>query len=92
MIHEIRYAFNELLQENVWMDAETRLVAEDKANSMNERIGYPEYITNSTRLESEYQKVSRNALQEIRNCSQLDSSRTDNSTFFSLFDWTDFGA
>jgi hypothetical protein len=32
-------------------------VAEDKANSMNERIGYPEYITNTTRLEEEYQNV-----------------------------------
>ncbi len=39
------------------MDVETRLVAEDKANSMNERIGYPEYITNTTRLEEEYQNV-----------------------------------
>ena len=58
MIHEIRHAFNELLEENQWMDAETRLVAEDKANSMNERIGYPEYITNSTRLLEEYDKVS----------------------------------
>lgn len=58
MIHEIRHAFNDLLEENEWMDTETRLVAEDKANSMNERIGYPEYITNQTRLEEEYQNVS----------------------------------
>ena len=57
MIHEIRHAFNDLLEENEWMDVETRLVAEDKANSMNERIGYPEYITNQTRLEEEYQNV-----------------------------------
>ena len=40
------------------MDIETRLVAKDKANSMNERIGYPEYITNTTRLEEEYKDVS----------------------------------
>jgi hypothetical protein len=26
MIHEIRYAFNDLLEENEWMDTETRLV------------------------------------------------------------------
>lgn len=58
MIHEIRHAFNDLLEENEWMDTETRLVAEDKANSMNERIGYPEYITNKTRLEEEYRNVS----------------------------------
>ena len=59
MIHSIRAAFNELLEENEWMDIETRLVAKDKANSMNERIGYPEYITNRTRLEEEYRDVSR---------------------------------
>lgn len=58
MIHEIRDAFNDLLEENQWMDAETRLVAEDKANSMNERIGYPEYITNTTRLQQEYKKLT----------------------------------
>ena len=58
MIHDIREAFNDLLEENEWMDTETRHVAEDKANSMTERIGYPEYITNDTRLEEEYQNVS----------------------------------
>ncbi len=59
MIHDIRAAFNELLEENEWMDEETRLVAKDKADSMNERIGYPEYITNATRLEEEYKNVSK---------------------------------
>lgn len=58
MIHDIREAFNELLEENDWMDTETRQVAEDKANGMTERIGYPEYITNDTRLEEEYSNVS----------------------------------
>ena len=57
MIHEIREAFNDLLEDNEWMDRETRKVAKDKANSMNERIGYPEYITNQTRLEEEYKNV-----------------------------------
>ena len=59
MIHDIREAFNELLEENDWMDTETRKVAEDKANSMTERIGYPEYITNDTRLEDEYRNVRK---------------------------------
>ena len=58
MIHDIRHAFNDLLHENMWMDKETRLVAEDKANNMRERIGYPEYITNTTRLIDEYKNVS----------------------------------
>ena len=60
MIHDIREAFNELLEHNEWMDDETRAVAKDKANSMNERIGYPEYITNTTRLEEDYSKVKGN--------------------------------
>ena len=58
MIHNIREAFNELLDENHWMDEETRLVAKDKANSMNERIGYPEYIMNSTSLGLEYKNFN----------------------------------
>ena len=62
MIHDIREAFNDLLEENEWMDEETRQVAKEKANSMNERIGYPEYITNATLLEEEYQSVTNNRL------------------------------
>ncbi|XP_034671891.1 neprilysin-1 isoform X2 [Drosophila subobscura] len=54
MIHTIRAAFNELLAENDWMDDETRAVAKEKADSMNERIGYPEVLTNATELEQEY--------------------------------------
>lgn len=46
MIHSIREAFNELLDENDWMDEDTRAVAKEKANSMNERIGYPDILTN----------------------------------------------
>lgn len=59
MIRSIREAFNELLDENEWMDDETRAVAKDKANSMNERIGYPDILTNATELSKEYSNVSR---------------------------------
>lgn len=58
MIHTIREAFNELLAENHWMDDETRAVAKEKADAMNERIGYPELITNSEELVNEYVTVS----------------------------------
>lgn len=57
MIHTIREAFNELLAENVWMDDETRAVAKEKADAMNERIGYPELLTNSEELSKEYINV-----------------------------------
>lgn len=57
MIHTIREAFNELLAENHWMDDDTRAVAKEKADAMNERIGYPEILTNPTDLEKEYTNV-----------------------------------
>lgn len=58
MIHTIREAFNELLTENKWMDDETRAVAKEKADSMNERIGYPELLTNTEELNKEYENVN----------------------------------
>lgn len=57
MIHTIREAFNELLAENHWMDDETRAVAKEKADAMNERIGYPALITNKEELVKEYANV-----------------------------------
>ncbi|PBC26987.1 Membrane metallo-endopeptidase [Apis cerana cerana] len=54
MIRTIREAFNELLAENHWMDNETRAVAKNKANSMNERIGYPEFLKDPIELSKEY--------------------------------------
>lgn len=57
MIHTIREAFNDLLAENDWMDDETRAVAKEKADAMNERIGYPQLITESRELIKEYQAV-----------------------------------
>ncbi|XP_003491860.1 neprilysin-1 [Bombus impatiens] len=54
MIRTIREAFNELLAENHWMDNETRAVAKSKADSMNERIGYPEFLKDPVELSKEY--------------------------------------
>lgn len=58
MIRTIREAFNELLAENIWMDDETRAVAKEKADTMNERIGYPEILTEGSELEKEYENLT----------------------------------
>jgi len=58
MIRTIREAFNELLTENHWMDDETRMVAKKKADSMNERIGYPEFLKDPLELSTEYVMVT----------------------------------
>lgn len=60
MIHTIREAFNELLAHNHWMDDETRAVAKDKANAMNERIGYPDLLKQPDELSKEYTMVGMN--------------------------------
>ncbi|KAJ8946365.1 hypothetical protein NQ318_010130 [Aromia moschata] len=58
MIHTIREAFNELLAHNDWMDDETRAVAKEKADAMNERIGYPKLITDKEELTKEYASLN----------------------------------
>ena len=57
MISRIREAFIELLDENHWMDPPTRQVARQKALKMNERIGYPEFLTKIPELNKEFQPV-----------------------------------
>lgn len=60
MIQNIRTAFNEILDENEWMDNDTKKVAKEKANAMNERIGYPDFLTNAMELSKEYHQVVLN--------------------------------
>lgn len=57
MIHNLREAFNDLLNENDWMDESTRKVARVKAYAMNERIGYPDFIKNESKLNEKYEKL-----------------------------------
>lgn len=58
MIHNIRGAFNDLLADIHWMDNETRAVAKEKADHINERIGYPDILTNRTELDKEFENVT----------------------------------
>uniref|UniRef100_W8BVC8 Membrane metallo-endopeptidase-like 1 n=1 Tax=Ceratitis capitata TaxID=7213 RepID=W8BVC8_CERCA len=78
MIHTLREAFNELLTENHWMDDETRAVAREKANAMNERIGYPEILNNATELAKEYENltiVPDNFMENVLNILKWDSEK-----------------
>nr|XP_018908298.1 PREDICTED: neprilysin-2-like [Bemisia tabaci] len=58
MIKTLREAFNELLAENHWMDDETRTVAKEKADNINERIAYPQILTQPEELNKEYQNLN----------------------------------
>ncbi|XP_037090452.1 neprilysin-1-like [Pollicipes pollicipes] len=57
MIHTLREAFIELLEDNIWMDDATRAVAREKAMAMNEHIGYPEFLTRPAELDKEFQGI-----------------------------------
>ncbi|GFN77023.1 membrane metallo-endopeptidase-like 1-like protein [Plakobranchus ocellatus] len=71
MIHDIREAFNELLEENEWMDDQTRAFAKEKANSMDERIGYPEFITDPAQLDAHYEGLNFSPDQFFENILRL---------------------
>ncbi|CAN8016172.1 unnamed protein product, partial [Ixodes persulcatus] len=53
--HDIKAAFLEILNNVDWMDSETRHVAREKAMLMTEKIGFPEYISDATELDKEYE-------------------------------------
>ena len=65
MIELITDAFKKGLVEATWMDNETRLEAEKKAEKITNMIGFPDYIINNTALEEKYQhlEVSENYFQ-----------------------------
>ncbi|ROT81033.1 Membrane metallo-endopeptidase-like 1 [Penaeus vannamei] len=67
MIHTLRSAFSDLLEENDWMDDETRAVAREKANAMNEKIGYPEMLTKPDELAKEYANLTIVKNQHLQN-------------------------
>ncbi|XP_064610367.1 neprilysin-4-like [Liolophura sinensis] len=59
MISNIRNAFNNLLAEQDWMDEATRAVAKDKADDIEERIGYDsKAIKNDTYLNEKYKYLT----------------------------------
>ncbi|GIY38903.1 endothelin-converting enzyme homolog [Caerostris darwini] len=58
MINEIRDAFKENLPLLKWMDPETRKLAKEKADSITDMIGFPEFILNPKKLDEKYDGVS----------------------------------
>ncbi|XP_050068473.1 neprilysin-4 [Anopheles maculipalpis] len=54
MTHELQEAFRELLDRTSWIDAPTRRLAEQKVNAMSLRIGYPDFILDTSQLNERY--------------------------------------
>lgn len=50
IIKSIKRSFIQNFPKVAWMDSQTRVLAEDKVNNVDELIGYPEFITNDMLL------------------------------------------
>lgn len=54
MIALIMEAFVELLEEEEWLTRETKAFAKEKVHTMNQKIGYPDYLNDSRAVDAEY--------------------------------------
>ncbi|XP_029471165.1 neprilysin isoform X2 [Rhinatrema bivittatum] len=58
MIKQIRDVFIHTLEDLSWMDAETKIKAEQKARAIRERIGYPNDIMDDNKLNADYKDLN----------------------------------
>ncbi|GFU35800.1 endothelin-converting enzyme homolog [Nephila pilipes] len=57
MIDDIKKAFKENFFRMDWMDSETRELAVEKVDSLQEMIGFPEFILDPDQLDKEYEEL-----------------------------------
>ncbi|KAK7109172.1 endothelin-converting enzyme homolog isoform X2 [Littorina saxatilis] len=58
LISYVRAAFKEFILRKFWIDTKTRLKAEEKVDSIINKISYPGYIMNTSFLDNFYQKFT----------------------------------
>jgi len=54
MVENLRAAFKELVTETDWMDAETQVKAQEKADMMLQLIGYPDWLKDNDAVDQYY--------------------------------------
>ena len=54
MVEDLRSAFKELVEEAEWMDAETQVKAQEKADLMLQLIGYPDWLVEEEKVDGYY--------------------------------------
>ncbi|XP_012934734.1 membrane metallo-endopeptidase-like 1 [Aplysia californica] len=67
MIAGLQSAFDELVNELSWMDAETKRLAQEKNEVIQSKIGYPEFVRNDTYLEELYSNLTFTSDQYFEN-------------------------
>ncbi|XP_008215920.1 neprilysin-4 isoform X1 [Nasonia vitripennis] len=82
MTHEIQRAFRELLNQSSWLDPQTKLVASEKVEAMQLRIGYPDFILRGRELDERYRdvvidpnKYFENTLNILRHLTMIEQDR-----------------
>lgn len=73
MINEIRSAFKENLWKLSWMDKETKVLAEEKADAISDMIGFPDYILQPAQLDEKYKELEIDAKQYFENNLKLNA-------------------
>jgi len=71
MIQKIRDAFAELLKEITWMGEATKKVAQEKADAIREKIGYPDYIKNDTALNLDFEGIQQSPTRYFENVNNI---------------------
>ena len=51
MVEDLRSAFKELVTETEWMDADTQVKAQQKADMMLQLIGYPDWLVDNDKVD-----------------------------------------
>jgi len=54
LVNDIRSAFVDLLDESVWMDTETQVLAKEKAELIVQLVGYPDWLPDNVELDNFY--------------------------------------
>lgn len=54
MTHELQQSFRSILNDTDWLDDETKSLARGKVDEMSLKIGYPDYILDSEKLNEKY--------------------------------------
>lgn len=57
LINSVRLAFKDNLKNLQWMDPETRILANEKADAISDMIGFPDYILNPQLLDDRYKML-----------------------------------
>ena len=58
-------AFKSLVDDASWMDEDTKILAREKAESMVSKIGYPDWMKDSTALEKYYEGVQHLSIENL---------------------------